>query len=104
MRKVTLITILGVLLFSLTGIAQEKSSLNEQLKSYLHQDFFKINILLQSEGWFSFKDDDFQGAELLTLSMPGLACAAILTADSFTEFTLMLRLSRGCLMLMQVIN
>ncbi|MDW7680040.1 MAG: porin [bacterium] len=61
MRKVTLITILGVLLFSLTVIAQEKSSLDEQLKSYLHQDFFKLNILLQSEGRFSFEDDDFQG-------------------------------------------
>lgn len=51
------------LCFALANVsyAQEKNSLDEQLASHLHNDYFTLNLLIQSEGRYSFKDDDFQG-------------------------------------------
>ena len=33
----------------------------EKLRSFIQKDYFTLNILIQSEGRFSFQDDNFQG-------------------------------------------
>jgi len=53
--------VLAVLLFFPTAAAEEKPSLDDQLREHLHNDYFNLNLLIQSEGRFSFKDNDFQG-------------------------------------------
>ena len=55
------LTALAVLLFFSTTAAEEKPSLDDQLREHLHNDYFTLNILIQGEGRFSFKDNDFQG-------------------------------------------
>lgn len=41
--------------------AQEKRSPDDQLRTHLHKDYFTLNVLVQSEGRFSFQNDNFQG-------------------------------------------
>ncbi len=55
------IAALVIILFFPTATAQEKPSLDDQLREHLHNDYFNLNLLIQSEGRFSFKDNDFQG-------------------------------------------
>lgn len=53
-------TLAFLLIFS-TTVAEERPSLDDQLREHLHNEYFNLNLLIQSEGRFSFKDDDFQG-------------------------------------------
>lgn len=48
-------------LLAISAQARENPSLDEQLRAHLHKEYFTLNLLVQSEGRFSFKDDDFQG-------------------------------------------
>jgi hypothetical protein len=60
--KKHLITVLTCgLLLAISAQAQENPSLDDQLRAHLHKDYFTLNLLIQSEGRLSFKDDDFQG-------------------------------------------
>ena len=68
MLKVIYISILCGLLFSLPISAQENISSVEKLRSFIQKDYFTLNLLIQSEGRFSFKDDNFQGGR--TFSTP----------------------------------
>lgn len=61
MKKHALTTVLCGLLLAISAQAQENPSLDDQLREYLHKDYFKLNVLVQSEGRFSFQDDAFQG-------------------------------------------
>ncbi|MFP4487940.1 MAG: porin [Bacteroidales bacterium] len=66
-KKSTLI--IFCILLSLTAVpAQDEVSADEKLKSYLHRDFFKLNILMQSGARFSFRDDNFQGGRTFELA------------------------------------
>lgn len=55
--------LLLLLCLALTKItyAQNTLSLDDQLRAHLHKDYFTLNLLIQSEGRFSFGDNDFQG-------------------------------------------
>ncbi len=61
MKKLTLTAVLLSFACSLTTSARENPSLDEQLRSYLQKEYFRLNVLIQSEGRFSFEDDAFQG-------------------------------------------
>ncbi|MFP4548981.1 MAG: porin [Fidelibacterota bacterium] len=67
MKIIRLTNVLVLLLIS-SLMAQESESLNEAFKTHLQKDYFKLNLLIQSEGRFSFHDDDFQGGR--TFSVP----------------------------------
>lgn len=59
-------TILPLLLFLFlipenTSFAQDSISLDDKLRSHLHKEYFTLNLLLQSEGRYSFENDNFQG-------------------------------------------
>ena len=61
MKKLLSIFAWGLLLTISSQLqAQEKPSPDEQISEYLQKDYFKLNVLIQSEGRFSFQDDDFQ--------------------------------------------
>ncbi|MBS3773993.1 MAG: hypothetical protein KGY70_02290 [Bacteroidales bacterium] len=68
MRRSIFTLILFGLVFSLPTSAQENSSSVEKLRDLIQKDYFTLNLLLQNEGRFSFKDDDFQGGR--TFSTP----------------------------------
>jgi hypothetical protein len=63
MKMKTIILLLGLCSLMLSGTinAQENPSLDEQLRESLQKDYFKLNVLVQSEGRFSFQDNTFQG-------------------------------------------
>lgn len=60
MKFITSMFVLFFILLSFAS-AQENESLDEQLRNYLQHDFFSLNVLVQSEGRYSFQDDNFQG-------------------------------------------
>lgn len=59
----TIAPFLLVLCLALANVshALDNLSLDDKLRAHLHKDYFTLNILIQSEGRFSFQDDDFQG-------------------------------------------
>ena len=61
MKRIISILILSGLVFSIPTSAQENSSSVEKLRDLIQKDYFTLNILLQTEGRFSFKDDNLQG-------------------------------------------
>ena len=61
MKKYTLTAVLYGLLLAISAQGQENQTLNNQLREYLQKDYFTLNVLVQSEGRFSFQDDNFQG-------------------------------------------
>lgn len=61
MTRNTIASLLMAPLFSLSAVAGDGSSLDDQLKNYLHSEYFSLNVLLQSGARFSFRDDNFQG-------------------------------------------
>ena len=61
MKNNLLTTAVLSLMLVISVQARENPSLDEQLREYLQKDYFRLNVLIQSEGRFSFQDDDFQG-------------------------------------------
>lgn len=43
--------------------SQDKLSLDEQLRAHLYKNYFTLNLLIQSEGRYSFNEDNFQGGK-----------------------------------------
>ncbi len=68
MRRIILTSFFCGFVFSLFTNAQDNSSSVEQLRDLLQKDYFTLNILIQNEGRYSFKDNDFQGGR--TFSTP----------------------------------
>lgn len=67
MKGITLTTIIcGII--SLSSIAQENPTIDNQLRDFLHKDYFTLNVLIQSEGRFSFKDDNFQSGRTFNVA------------------------------------
>lgn len=67
MKHILPLIIACLLVFSLPAFSQENSSPDEDLRSYLQKDYFTVNVLIQGEGRFSFRDDDFQGGRTFNL-------------------------------------
>ena len=61
MKNNLLTTAVLILMLVISAQARENPSLDEQLRAHLHKEYFTLNLLIQSEGRYSFKDDDFQG-------------------------------------------
>lgn len=61
MKNNLLVTAAFSFLLAISTQARENPSLDDQLRAYLHKEYFTLNILIQSEGRLSFKDDNFQG-------------------------------------------
>ncbi len=61
MKKYSLTAVLCGLLLAISAQGQENPSLDDQLRAHLHKEYFTLNLLVQSEGRFSFEDNDFQG-------------------------------------------
>lgn len=60
MKIILPLVLLLSLLLTKVSYAQDSLSLDHQLRSHLHKDYFTLNLLIQSEGRFSFQDNDFQ--------------------------------------------
>lgn len=63
--------------------AQKSHSLDEKLKGRLHREYFTINVLIQSEGRYSFRDDDFQGGRTFRVSNARLSLRGNLDGGFF---------------------
>lgn len=61
MKQFSLISVLCALLLSISAHAQENQSLDNQLRENLQKNYINLNVLIQSEGRYSFQNDDFQG-------------------------------------------
>ena len=68
MRQLTLSSVFCIIVCSLPICAQENTSLDDQLRAYLQKDYFTLNVLLQSEVRYSFRDDDFQGGRTFNVA------------------------------------
>jgi hypothetical protein len=83
MKKI--VPLLAILCLSLTNTttAQENQSLNEQLRAHLHKDYFTLNLLIQSEGRYSFQDDNFQGGRSFNATNARVSMRGILNGGFF---------------------
>jgi len=59
--KKLILTLILLLLSSGILFAQQQEPLADKLTDMLKSDVFRVGILLQSEGYFSFEDDNFNG-------------------------------------------
>lgn len=66
MKKLTIL-ILTVILFSPALTAQQNEPRADRLTDMLKTDVFRLGLLLQSEGVFSFNDDSFNGGRKFNL-------------------------------------
>lgn len=54
-------TVFCALILAISALAQENRTMDDKLRAHLHKEYFTLNILIQSEGRYSFEDNKFQG-------------------------------------------
>jgi phosphate-selective porin len=75
----------GLLLFmSILLFAENKiSDADDSLKQFLNKEYFKVNVLIQAEGRYSFEDDDFQGGRTFRVANARVSIKGVLENGFF---------------------
>jgi hypothetical protein len=71
--------------------AQEAEPMSDRLTDILKSDIFNVGILLQSNGVFSFQDDDFKGGRLFDLGATRLDVRGLVDNNFLYRFQVDLR-------------